>query len=165
MTTIRLIDLEMHLCGNVVIEEEQFPVCELVGADLRDVCLCEFKGKRVVLNIFPSLDTGICAKSVRRFNEEAAKFPNTVVLCISKDLPFAASRFCAANGIENVVALSGFRSDFGNLCGVEIADGPMKGLYARAIIVLDESGKVLKVALNEQITEEPNYQAAIDALK
>ena len=164
MNTIRLNDLEMHLCGDLLKDGVKMPECKLVNNELRDVCLCEFKGKRVVLNVFPSLDTEICARSVRRFNEEVSKLPNTVVLCISKDLPFAASRFCAANGIDNVVALSGFRSDFGNLCGVEIADGPMKGLYARVLIVLDEEGKVIKTILNDQIAEEPNYQAAFDCL-
>ncbi len=164
MTTIRLNDLEMHLCGEVIKEGAQFPACELVSNELRDVCPCEYRGKRVVMNVFPSLDTEICARSVRKFNEEVSKMPNTVVLCISKDLPFASARFCATNGIENVVSLSGFRSDFGQKTGLEIADGPMKGLYARCLIILDENGKVLKVALNEQITEEPDYKVATEVL-
>src|SRR5690554_5180120 len=114
----------------------------LVGTDLSDVSLSDYAGKTVILNIFPSINTGVCAASVRKFNEEAAGLVNTVVLCISKDLPFAQSQFCGAEGIEDVVMLSDFRTDFGNEYGVLLADGPFKGLLSRAVIVIDAEGKI-----------------------
>lgn len=157
MNTIFLNRLAMHTCGSLPEAGAKAPEYALVAQDLTDITPDTFKGKRIVLNIFPSMDTDVCAASVRRFNAEAAALPDTRVICVSMDLPFAATRFCTANGIENVATGSGFRSDFGKKYGVEIADGPMKGLYARALVVIDEEGKVLGTSLCEQITEEPDY--------
>lgn len=137
----------------------------LTAGDLSDKKLSEFRGKYAILNIFPSINTGVCAASVRKFNEDAASLPNTAVLCVSKDLPFAQSQFCGAEGIENVVMLSDFRSDFGQRYGVQIADGPMKGLLSRAVVVIDPAGKVVYKEQVPEISEEPNYQAALDAVK
>lgn len=131
--------------------------------DLSDIRLSDFRGKKVVLNLFPSIDTGVCAQSVRTFNQSAAGKANTVVLCISKDLPFALSRFCGAEGIENVTTLSLFRSEDFNL-GLEMVEGPLKGLLARAVIVLDEEGLVRYAELVSELTTEPNYDAALKSL-
>ncbi|MBD5288630.1 MAG: thiol peroxidase [Muribaculaceae bacterium] len=137
----------------------------LVAQDLSEIKLEDFKGKRVVLNIFPSLDTDVCAASVRRFNTEVAELPNTVVLCVSKDLPFAAARFCTVNGIKNVMTGSGFRSDFGDEYGVTLKTGPLADLYARALVIIDEEGKVIGSELVEEITNEPDYELAKKLLK
>lgn len=155
----------MHIYGNVPEAGTAAPNFALVGKDLSEICLHDFKGKRVVLNIFPSLDTDVCAASVRRFNVDASKLENTVVLCVSMDLPFAAQRFCVANGIENVAPASGFRSDFGKNYGMELTDGPLRGLYARGLIIIDEEGKIKGTSICREITEEPDYQFAIDMLK
>jgi thiol peroxidase len=142
------------------------PDCTLVGADLSPVVLGGYKGQRVVLNIFPSLDTEVCAASVRRFNEAAANLANTKVVCVSMDLPFAAGRFCSAEGIENVVTASDFRDGaFGKAYGVRIADGPLAGLLARAVVVVGKDGKVLHSQLNPETTEEPDYAAALAVLR
>lgn len=134
--------------------------------DLKPVKLSDFKGKNVILNIFPSLDTAVCAMSVRKFNKDAAALPGTVVLCVSKDLPFAAKRFCSAEGIENLDVLSAFNSpDFVKNYGVEITDGPLAGLLARAVVIVDPEGKVAYRELVEEITNEPDYKAALDFLK
>lgn len=138
------------------------PGFTLTGADLADVVRPD--GRRVVLNIFPSIDTGVCAASVRRFNELAAGLDNTTVLCVSADLPFALGRFCGAEGIENVTTGSTFRSDFGSDYGVTMTDGPLRGLLARSVVVLDESGQVLHTELVPEITQEPDYDAAVAAL-
>ena len=122
------------------------------------------RGRRVVLNIFPSVDTGVCATSVRKFNELAAGLDNTSVICVSKDLPFALGRFCGAEGIENVTAASAFRSDFGTDYGVTMTDGPLAGLLARSVVVLDETGTVIHSQLVPEITTEPDYDAAVAAL-
>lgn len=155
----------MHLYGDLPKVGEDAPNFALVAKDLSEICLHDYLGKRVVLNIFPSLDTDVCAASVRRFNVDASKLENTVVLCVSMDLPFAAQKFCVANGIENVAPASGFRSDFGENYGVEITDGPMRGLYARCLIIIDENGKIKGTSLCKEITEEPDYQFAFDLLK
>ncbi len=143
----------------------QAPDFKLVKNDLSITSLSEFKGSKLVLNIFPSIDTGTCATSVRTFNEKASNLPNTKVLCISRDLPFAQKRFCGAEGIENVVNLSDFQTGkFGKDYGLEIIDGALTGLHSRVVIVLDENGKV---AYNEQVNEiadEPNYDAALKAI-
>jgi thiol peroxidase len=137
----------------------------LVKSDLSTLSPAELKGKKIVLNIFPSIDTGVCATSVRRFNKEAANLQNTVVLCISKDLPFAQARFCGAEGIANVITLSDFRSsEFTDNYGVLQLDGPLAGLLARAVVVIDEKGIVKYTQLVNEITEEPNYEAALAAL-
>lgn len=141
------------------------PAFDLVAQDLSDITLDTLKGKRVVLNIFPSLDTDVCATSVRKFNVEASELPNTVVLCVSMDLPFAAARFCTINGIKNVMTGSGFRSDFGKIYGVEMIDGPLKGLYARSLVIIDENRKVIGTSLCENITDEPDYELAKKLLK
>ena len=135
-------------------------------ADLSDVHLEDWRGQRVVLNIFPSVDTGVCAASVRRFNAEAAALENTAVLCISKDLPFALKRFCGAEGLDKVVPLSTFRCNcFTDGYGLLQTDGPLRGLLARAVVVIDTDGKVLYTELVPEITEEPNYEAALAVLK
>ena len=127
--------------------------------------LADFIGKNVVLNIFPSLDTGTCATSVREFNKQAAQLENTVVLCISKDLPFAQARFCGAEGIENVVMLSDFATgSFGKDYGLEITNGPLANLHSRAVIVLDTNGKVIHTEQVPDIVDEPNYEAALNAI-
>mmetsp|Transcript_69642 Transcript_69642/g.185764 ORF Transcript_69642/g.185764 Transcript_69642/m.185764 type:complete len:167 (+) Transcript_69642:94-594(+) len=158
--------------GNPVPVKGQFPAVgaaapdfTLVGKDLAPASLASFGDKRKVLNIFPSIDTEVCAKSVRKFNESAGKVENTVVLCISADLPFAAGRFCGAEGISNVVTLSTFREPgFLEKYGVELAGGPLAGLAARSVIVLDGSNKVIHSELVPEITSEPNYEAALAAL-
>jgi len=138
----------------------------LTAGDLSDKTLADFKGKKILMNIFPSIDTGVCATSVRTFNKEAAKLKNTVVLGISRDLPFAQARFCGAEGIDKVYTLSELRGrEFGRAYGLEIVDGPMAGLVARAVIVVDTDGKVVYRELVDDITHEPDYKAALKALK
>lgn len=141
------------------------PAFDLVGGDLSPVTSTDLAGKRVVLNIFPSVDTGVCAASVRRFNELAADLGDTTVVNVSRDLPFALGRFCGAEGIENVSAASDFRHGFGESYGVVQQDGPLSGLLARAVVVLDADGTVLYTQLVDEITEEPDYDAALAALK
>jgi thioredoxin-dependent peroxiredoxin len=142
------------------------PDFTVVKTDLSELTLSSLKGQKVVLNIFPSIDTGVCAASTRRFNEAASSLENTTVLCISVDLPFALSRFCGAEGLENVVPASAFRThDFYNGYGVSIVDSALKGLLSRAVIVVDETGKVAYTEQVEEITNEPNYEAALAALK
>ncbi|NLA56387.1 MAG: thiol peroxidase [Corynebacterium humireducens] len=143
---------------------DQLPDFTLVGTDLGELTPADFAGKRVVLNIFPSLDTGVCAKSVREFNERATSLDNTVVLGVSQDLPFAHGRFCSAEGIENVTTGSAFRSSFGEDYGLTLQGSPLQGLLARAVIVADENGKVVYTQLVDEITDEPDYDAAVNAL-
>lgn len=138
------------------------PDFTLTGSDLSDVTRPE--GRRVVLNIFPSVDTGVCAASVRRFNELAAGLDNTSVICVSADLPFALARFCGAEGIENVTAASTFRSSFGEDFGVRMVDGGFRGLLARSVVILDEAGTVLHTEVVPEIASEPDYEAAVTAL-
>ncbi|MGY4495964.1 thiol peroxidase [Pseudomonas sp. TE3610] len=142
------------------------PAFSLVSGGLADVTLASFAGKRKVLNIFPSVDTPTCATSVRKFNAQANELANTVVLCISADLPFAQARFCGAEGLENVQNLSTLRGgEFKEAYGVALADGPLAGLTARAVVVLDENDNVLHTELVGEIAEEPNYEAALAVLK
>jgi thioredoxin-dependent peroxiredoxin len=142
------------------------PAFTLVGGDLSDVALSSYAGKRKVLNIFPSVDTSVCATSVRRFNELSSQLENTVVLCISADLPFAQARFCGAEGLDKVSNLSLMRGhQFLNDYGVAIASGPLAGLAARAVLVLDEHDKVIHAELVDELTHEPNYDAALAVLK
>lgn len=156
----------MHTQGNLPAVGAQAPDFTAVKGDLSDLSLSELRGRKVVLNIFPSLDTGVCAMSVRRFNKEAASLTDTVVLAVSMDLPFAQGRFCAAEGIDRVVPVSLFRSkDFSDSYGLLMADGPLAGLTARAVMVLDETGKILYEELVAEVTEEPDYEAALAALK
>ena len=141
------------------------PAFSLVGGDLGEVASGDFSGQRVVLNIFPSVDTPTCANSVRQFNERASSLDNTTVLCVSADLPFAQGRFCGAEGLENVKTASTFRSpDFMANYGVGMVDGPLSGLCARAVVVMNEAGEVVHSELVGEIAEEPNYDAAINAL-
>ena len=165
MATINLKGNPIHTIGELPKKGSQAPDFKLTTTDLNDVGLKDYAGKRLVLNIFPSLDTSVCAASVRKFNVEAAKLKNTKVLCISKDLPFAHSRFCAAEGIQNVVSLSELRDDhFGRDYGVRIIDGPLAGVLSRSVVVLDEKGTVLYTEQVPEITQEPDYVKAIAAL-
>ena len=141
------------------------PAFTLTGADLGELGAGQFRGQRVVLNIFPSLDTSTCATSVRQFNARASQAANTVVLCVSADLPFAAKRFCVAEGLERVVPASSFRNPgFGRDYGLTLLDGPLRGLLARAVVVFDEHGKVLHTELVGEIAQEPDYSAALRSL-
>jgi len=141
------------------------PNFELVKNDLSVASLADFKGSKLVLNIFPSIDTGTCATSVRTFNAKASALENTKVLCISRDLPFAQKRFCGAEGLENVVNLSDFKDgSFGKNYGLEMVDGPLAGLSSRVVIVLDENGTVTYAEQVPEIADEPNYEAALAAL-
>lgn len=160
MQTVKFQGNPMAIAGALPTVGSEAPDFTLVGQDLSDIKLSDFKGKRVVLNIFPSLDTDVCAASVRHFNVEASELPDTVVLCVSMDLPFAAARFCSVNGIKNVMTGSGFRSDFGKTYGVELTEGPLRGLYARSLVVIDRDGKVIGNELVEEITNEPDYELA-----
>lgn len=155
----------MHTIGSLPTPGKEAPNFALVLPDLSEVCLHDYRGKQLVLNIFPSLDTDVCAASVRRFNVEAAKLDNVEVLCVSMDLPFADARFCAANNIDHVKTASAFRSSFGKEYGVELADGPMRGLFARAVIVIDSEGKIKANSLCRQITEEPDYEFVLEQIK
>ncbi|MGH2666317.1 thiol peroxidase [Flavobacterium sp.] len=138
---------------------------QLIKTDLSTSSLSDYKGSKVVLNIFPSIDTGTCATSVRKFNEKASALPNTKVLCISRDLPFAQNRFCGAEGLENVVNLSDFKEgSFGKEYGLTITDGPLSGLHSRAVVVLDENGVVKYTEQVSEIVNEPNYEAALASL-
>ena len=154
------------LVGSFITPGTMAPDFNLVKNDLSEYILNENKGKYVILNIFPSLDTGVCAMSVRRFNQMASELPNTTVLCISKDLPFAQSRFCTVEGIENVVPLSDFRntSSFGEKYGVLMKDGPLQGLLARAVVVINPQGEVIYSELVPEITQEPNYEAILKVI-
>ena len=141
------------------------PKFTLTKNDLSSATLEDFKGSKIILNIFPSIDTGTCASSVRQFNQEASELDNTKILCISRDLPFAQARFCGAEGITNVINLSDYRTGaFGKNYGLEIIDGPLANLHSRAIIVLDESGKVIYTEQVPEIIDEPNYKAALESL-
>jgi thioredoxin-dependent peroxiredoxin len=165
MAKITLKGNPVNTSGNLPKKGIQAPDFTLVKADLSIQSISELKGKILILNIFPSLDTSVCATSVRKFNVMAASKANTLVLGISKDLPFAHKRFCTTEGINNVTTLSGFRdSSFGKSYGVDIIDGPMAGLYARSVVVVDEKGKVIYTQLVPEITQEPDYDAALAAL-
>lgn len=165
MAKITLKGSPTNTIGELPAKGSVAPDFTLVKLDLSETILADYKGQRVVLNIFPSIDTGVCATSVRRFNEEAAELDNTVVLCVSMDLPFALGRFCGAEGIENVVPASAFRAAFGDHYGVLIADGPLAGLLSRAVVVIDGAGKVIYTEQVPEITQEPDYAAALAALK
>lgn len=163
---------QTHLKGNAVDTVGDLPAVgsaapafTVTGTDLSDVSLADHAGKRVILNIFPSIDTGICAASTRRFNEEAGKLDNTVVLCVSADLPFAHGRFCEAEGLNDVIPTSVFKSSgFGQDYGVTMSSGPLTGLLARAVVVIGADGKVAYTELVPEIAQEPDYEAALAAL-
>ncbi|KAF0194810.1 MAG: thiol peroxidase atypical 2-Cys peroxiredoxin [Bacteroidetes bacterium] len=165
MASITLQGNPINTTGNLPAKGVKSPDFKLVKSDLSVLSLSELSGKKVVLNIFPSLDTGICAASVRQFNAAAEKLDNTVVVCVSKDLPFAHSRFCVAEGLKNVVSASDFRNgSFGKDFGVEIADGPLAGLLSRAVVVLDEKGVVKYTEQVPEIAQEPDYESALKAI-
>lgn len=164
-STVTLGGNPVEVSGNLPKKGERAPSFSLVGKDLADVTLASFAGKRKILNIFPSLDTPTCATSVRQFNQKANDRPNTVVLCISADLPFAQSRFCGAEGLNNVVTLSTMRGrEFLEAYGVAIKTGPLTGVAARAVVVLDTDDKVLYSQMVPEIKTEPDYASALAAL-
>lgn len=165
MAQVTLKGNPVNTSGNLPSTGSGAPSFTLVKSDLSEASLSEFNGKKVVLNIFPSIDTGTCAASVRHFNQKASELDNTVVLCISKDLPFAQARFCGAEGIDKVQTLSAFRSEsFAKDYGIELIDGPLKGLTARSVVVLDVSGNVVYTQLVDEIVDEPDYDSALKAL-
>jgi thioredoxin-dependent peroxiredoxin len=164
MAQIKIGENPVHVDGDLPAVGASAPDFALAGQDLKDVHLGDFAGKNLVLNIFPSIDTRVCALSVREFNKRAAALENSLVICISKDLPFAQRRFCGAEGISNLVMLSDFRNKgFSKSYGVEMLDGSMEGLHARAIVVIDPKGKVKHTELVPVIGQEPNYDAALEA--
>ncbi|AYD89075.1 thiol peroxidase [Actinomyces sp. 2119] len=164
MASITLQGDPVSTVGDLPAVGTQAPDFELVGADLGPVSSQSLAGRRVVLNIFPSVDTGVCATSVRQFNALASGLDNTTVVCVSADLPFAAARFCGAEGLDNVVTGSSFRSTFGTDYGVTMADGPMAGLLSRSVVVLDADGTVLHAQQVPEIRTEPDYDAAVAVL-
>ena len=166
MATVNLAGNPINVAGNFPKAGDKAPEFALTNKDLADVGLANYSGKRKVLNIVPSLDTPTCATSTRKFNAKASEMPNTVVLVVSADLPFAMSRFCAAEGLNNVETLSTFRNpDFATKYGVNITEGPLRGVTARGVVVLDENNKVIHSELVPEIKDEPNYDAALAALK
>ena len=164
MSQVTLQGQPIRIDGNFPAVGQTAPDFVLTANDLSDKALADFAGKRKVLNIFPSIDTGVCATSVRQFNQRAAALDNAVVLCIAVDLPFPMARFCGAEGIDNVVTLSSFRSSFAQDYGVAIADSPLRGLTARSVLVLDENNRVIYAQLVPEIKNEPDYDAALAAL-
>ncbi|QBA64050.1 thiol peroxidase [Muriicola soli] len=165
MATVHFKGTSASTAGELPALGSQAPSFELSQTDLSRINLESFKGKKLILNIFPSVDTGTCAQSVRTFNHEAAELDTTAVLCISKDLPFAQNRFCGAEGIENVIMLSDYMNDnFGKDYGIRFIDGPFEGLLARAVVVIDKEGKTVHSELVSNISDEPNYKAALEAL-
>lgn len=166
MTTVTLGGNPVNTSGDLPAVGTAAPAFSLTKGDLGSVGNADFAGKKVVLNIFPSVDTPTCATSVRTFNEKAGSLDNTVVVCVSADLPFAQGRFCGSEGLSNVTTASSFRSpDFGVAYGVTLTDSVLQGLLARAVVVLDESGIVLHTELVSEIANEPNYDAALAALR
>ena len=166
MAKITLKGNPISTAGSLPAVGSKAPDFKVTKADLSEVGLKDFAGKKLVLNIFPSVDTGVCAASVRRFNAEAATLADTVVLCVSADLPFAQKRFCGAEKLDGVVTASEFRDrGFGDAYGVRIVDGGLKGLLSRAVVVVDPGGKVVYTEQVPEIAQEPDYQGALDALK
>ncbi|MCG8701436.1 MAG: thiol peroxidase [Bacteroidales bacterium] len=165
MASITLKGNSINTLGDLPSTGSEAPNFELVKTDLSTSNLSDYKGKRVVLNIFPSLDTGVCAASVRKFNQELEKLENVEVLCISKDLPFAHGRFCETEGIKNVVNLSDFRNlEFGKAYGTTIVDGPLAGVHSRAIVIVNEEGKVVYTEQVPEITQDPDFEKALAVL-
>ncbi len=166
MAEITLKGNSIHTLGTLPAKGTKAPEFTLIKSDLSEAKLSDHKGKNVVLNIFPSLDTPTCAASVRHFNAEASNLDNTVVLCVSKDLPFAQARFCGAEGLDNVETLSDFRDgNFGKSYQTEIVDGPLAGLESRAVVIIDEQGTVIYTQQVPEIVDEPDYEAALAVLK
>ena len=166
MATTKFKGEQVSLAGEFVKTGSKAPDFKLVKTDLSTLTLNDLKGKRIILNIFPSLDTRVCAMSMRQFNARAASLPDTVIIAVSRDLPFAHERFCTTNGIENVVPASDFRNyGFAEDYGVAMKDGALEGLLARAVVVIDRDGKVVYTELVPEITQEPDYDKAIESLK
>lgn len=166
METVYFNGTECHTYGDLPSVGTKAPDFDLTTPELKQVTKASFPGKKIVLNIFPSLDTPVCAASVRRFNTEATKLDDVVVLAISMDLPFAAGRFCTAEGLKDVIPASAFRDpEFVKNYGVQIVDGPLKGLLTRAVIIIDKEGTVTYRDLVHEITQEPDYKAALHVLK
>jgi thiol peroxidase len=164
MATVTLGGNPVSTSGDLPSVGSHTPSFTLTGSDLGEITDASLTGKRVILNIFPSIDTAVCATSVRTFNQRAAGMDDTVVLCVSADLPFAQNRFCGAEGIENVKTASSFRSDFGETFGLTLTEGRLAGLLARAVVVLDAGGNVVHTQLVPEIAQEPDYDAALAAL-
>lgn len=165
MASITLGGNPIHTSGELPKVGSKLADFKLIKNDLSVATLSDFAGKKLVLNIFPSIDTGTCAKSVKNFNESASNLENTNVLCISRDLPFAQKRFCGAEGLENVINLSDFQEgSFGKTNGLEIVDGPLAGLHSRAVIVVDENGIITHTEQVPEIANEPNYETALAVL-
>ncbi len=165
MATVTLKGNKIHTSGNLPAVGTKAPEFTLVKTDLSTATLSDFKGQAVVLNIFPSIDTGTCAQSVRQFNKDLNDIEDVTVLCISRDLPFAQARFCGAEGLDNVINLSDFRAnEFGKTYGLDFIDGPLEGLHSRVIIVIDENGIITHTEQVPEIVDEPNYKAAFEAL-
>jgi len=166
MATITFKGNAIQTSGNLPEIGQNCPDINLTKTDLSQTDLSEYKGKKVILNIFPSIDTGICAMSAKAFNKSAIEVENAVVVCVSKDLPFAHSRFCEAEGLNNVVCASSYKDDsFENAFNVLMKDGPLSGLFSRAVVILDEAGMVIYTEQIPEIVQEPNYDAALAALK
>lgn len=165
MAQIKFKGNDIHTEGDLPKVGTEAPDFTVTKDDLQDVKLSDYRGKKVVLNIFPSIDTGVCQKSVRHFNEDAQNLSNAVVVGISRDLPFAHKRFCAAEGLGQVISTSEYKNDsFSSKYPVKMQDGPLQGLFSRAVIVLDEQGKVVYTEQVPEITQEPDYKSALDAL-
>ncbi|WP_372756576.1 thiol peroxidase [Mariniflexile sp.] len=165
MATVTLKGNPINTSGELPKVGTKAPDFKLTATDLSSKSLSDFKGSKVVLNIFPSVDTGTCAQSVRQFNKDASELENTKVLCISHDLPFAHARFCGAEGLNNVISLSDFKDgSFGKNYGLNFIDGPLEALHSRCVVVLDESGTVVHTEQVAEIVDEPNYKAALEAL-
>lgn len=165
MATITLGGNPIHTSGELPQTHTKAPNFELVAVDLSTVSLADFEGSKVILNIFPSIDTNTCATSTRKFNEKASGLANTKVLCIARDLPFAMKRFCGAEGLDDVIPLSDFKTgQFGKDYGLEMIDGKLSGLHSRAVVVIDENGQVVYTEQVAEIADEPNYEEALAAL-
>jgi len=165
MATVTLKGTPINTSGNLPQVGKKAPDFKLVKTDLSTTSLSDYKGQAVVLNIFPSIDTGTCAQSVRKFNKELNEINDIKVLCISRDLPFAQARFCGAEGLENVINLSDFRDNsFGKAYGLDFIDGPLEGLHSRTIVVIDKNGIITHTEQVSEIVDEPNYKAAFEAL-
>lgn len=165
MATVTLKGNPIHTSGELPKVGSKAPDFKLTATDLSTKSLNDFKGHNVVLNIFPSVDTGTCAQSVRQFNKEASALKDTKVVCVSRDLPFAFSRFCGAEGLDNVVSLSDFKDgNFGKTYGLDFVDGPLEALHSRCVVVINKDGIVTHAEQVGEIVNEPNYQAALDAL-
>ena len=166
MAQVTLKGNSIHTLGNLPANGQAAPDFKLTKTDLSEATLADYSGVKTVLNVFPSVDTGTCAQSVRKFNEEVSKLDDTKVLCISKDLPFAQARFCGAEGIENVEMLSDFRDgNFGKSYNLEFSDGPLQSLLSRAVVVLNANQEVVYTEQVPEIVDEPNYEAALEAIK